>query len=771
MRPGRCSLILACVLPAASAQRSGLPAAPASSEHRILLNKYCAGCHNQKLKTAGVALDGLDPARTGGHAGLWENVLRKVRSGQMPPPGVPGPDPRAAAAFSKFLETVLDREAAANPNPGRTGAHRLNRAEYSNAIRDLLDVDTQPGSLLPPDDSGHGFDNIADLLSISPALLERYMSTARMVSRLAVGDMKMTPVELQFGSARGPRSDPVEGALPFGSRGGLSFRHYFPLDAEYVLRVNLDNNAETPTPHEFRFRAQAGLRTVGAGFLRESAKSEAEAPAAGRRSAFGAPAPLGPPAELDLRLDGVSLKRFQAPQRGVPPEVRGIVLAGPYSPSGRGETPSRARIFVCRPANPQDEDPCARKILSTLARRAFRRPVTAQDIDPLLAFYRTGRAAGDFDAGIENGLRAMLMSPDFLFRIEADPPGAAPGTVYRIGDHELASRLSFFLWSSIPDDKLLALADLGKLKDPAVLEGQVRRLLADPRASALTSNFGSQWLYLRNLATAKPDPDAFPGFDEGLRQAFRKETEMFVASIFRENRSLLDLLDANYTFLNQRLAEHYGVPKVYGTHFRRVEMTDSNRSGLLGKGSVLTVTSNPNRTSVVLRGKWILENLLGAPPPPPPPDVPELKPHAKDGTQLTLRQQMEEHRANAVCASCHSRMDPIGFSLENFDGVGKWREKDGGAPIDATGVLPDGKKFDGPSGLRNLLLTNYREDFVAAATEKLMTYALGRGLEPYDKPALRSITREAAAAGYRVESWIMAVVRSMPFQMRRTPEP
>jgi hypothetical protein len=766
-----CAFLLLLPVSASLASAQKPPEEPfGSAAHRALLTRYCAGCHNQKLKTGGVSLEGQDASNPARNAGLWENVLRKVRSGQMPPPGLPQPEAAAARAFARSLENTLDRAAAAHPNPGRTGTHRLNRAEYSNAIRDLLGIDTQPGALLPPDDSGHGFDNISGLLSISPALLERYLTTAGTVSRLAVGDLKMTPVEVQFSDGRGRKSDPVEGALPFNTRGGLSFRHYFPLDAEYVVRVNLETNAESPSPHEFRFRAKAGLRSIGAGFLRESARSEAEAPAGGRR-AFGPPPPLGLPAELDLRLDGVSLKRFQAPQRGVPPEVRAIIVAGPYNPTGRGETPSRALIFQCRPDTAAAEEPCARTILSTLAARAFRRPVTSQDIDPLLGFYRSGRAAGDFDSGIERSIRALLMLPDFLFRVEADPPKAAPGAVYRVSDYELASRLSFFLWSSIPDDELLAAAAQGKLKDPAHLEAQVRRLLRDPRSSSLVSNFGSQWLYLRNLATAKPDPDAFPAFDENLRQSFRRESEMFLASIFRENRSLLDLIEADYTFLNQRLAEHYGVPNVYGDHFRRVAVTNPNRAGLLGEGSMLTVTSNPNRTSVVLRGKWILENLLGAPPPPPPGDVAELKPHAKDGTRLSLRQQMEQHRTNAVCASCHSRMDPIGFSLENFDGVGKWRSDDGGAPIDAAGAFPDGTRFEGPAGLRKLLLTAYRDDFVATATEKLMTYALGRGIEPYDKPVLRAIVRQAAADNYRVESWIMAVVRSTPFQMRRTAEP
>jgi len=476
---------------------------------------------------------------------------------------------------------------------------------------------------------------------------------------------------------------------------------------------------------------------------------------------------------MDLRLDGARLKLFEVPRRGGGnnPDVGTVIIGGPYNVAGRGETPSRARIFVTRPATPKDEEPAARTILSNLTRRAFRRPVTDADIQPLLAFYRRGRAEGDFDYGIEKALTAMLLSPDFLFRAEPDPRGAPPGTVYRLGDHELASRLSFFLWSSIPDEELLALADQGKLKDPAVLARQVRRMLDDSRSQALVSNFVGQWLQLRNLATVKPDPETFSEFDESLRRSFQQETEMFFESILREDRSVLDLVDANYTYLNQRLAEHYGAPKIYGSQFRRVAVTDPNRGGLLGQGSILTVTSYPNRTSVVQRGRWIMENLLGTPPPPPPPDVPELKPHGKDGKLLSMREQMEQHRVNPTCSACHSRMDPIGFALENYDAIGRWRAKDAGSPIDATGKLPDGTQFDGPAGLKKLLLSRYREDFVSTVTEKLLIYALGRGLEYYDKPAVRSITKKAAGNDYRVSALITAIVESTPFQMRRTPEP
>jgi hypothetical protein len=733
---------------------------------RALLDKYCLGCHNQKLNTAGISIEGSDLGQPAARADLWERVVRKVRSGQMPPPGLPHPDGATAGAFANSLEEALDKAAAARPNPGRTVPHRLNRAEYSNAIRDLLALDIKPGALLPVDDSGYGFDNIAGLLSMSPALLERYLSASRTISRLAVGDLSMKPVEEHF-SARGTVNTSED--LPFDSR-GFSFQHYFPLDAEYILRVNV-GSGENATAHEFRLPVKAGLRSVAAAFLRESAKSEVTSPAGRRGFVPGGAGGSNPPAEMDLRVDGAKLKRFQVPQRFGAPEVSGMTILGPYNPTGRGDTASRARIFVCRPASAKEEDTCAHTILATLTRRAFRRPVDETDLKPLLAFYRAGRAEGDFDHGIEMALQATLVSADFLFRAEADPRGAAPGSNYRISDYDLASRLSFFLWSSIPDDELLKLADQGKLKDPEVLQAQVRRLLDDPRSDALVSNFGGQWLYLRNLATAKPDPDAFPDFDENLRQSFKQETEMFLRSVFREDSSIFDLLSANYTFLNQRLAEHYGIPGVYGSQFRRVALTDPNRAGLLGQGSILTVTSNPNRTSVVLRGKWILENLLGTPPPPPPPDIPELKAHSKDGKRLTLRQQMEQHRANTICASCHSRMDPIGFSLENYDGVGKWRAEDSGSPIDATGKLPGGPEFQGPAGLRRILLSSYQADFADTVTEKLLTYGLGRGLEAYDKPAVRSIMKQAARDNYRVSALIMAIVQSTPFQMRRTSEP
>jgi hypothetical protein len=758
---------------------TAVPANAGAASARALTDQYCTVCHDQQQKTGGVSLEGMDFTRVGANADVLEKVARKVKSGQMPPAGMPRPTAAVTAGFVKWLEDALDRNAALNPNPGRPAAHRLNRSEYSNAIRDLLGLDIQAGATLPVDDSGYGFDNIGDVLSVSPALLERYMSAARRVSRLAVGDPGMKPGEEEFSArtltgGRSGRNERISDDLPFDSRGGESFQYYFPLDAEYQIRVKVNNGGDAAAPFEIRLPVRAGLRTVGVSFPRENTKAEianpggrgGSVPGAGR----GAPAAPPPPAEMDLRLDGAGVKRFEV-KGGGQAQLDKVTIAGPYNVTGRGETPSRDRIFVCRPSTTADETPCARIILSGLAKRAFRRPVTDADVKPLMAFYEAGRADGDFDHGVEMALRALLVSPDFLFRIERDPAGKAAGSVVRVSDFDLASRLSFFLWSSVPDDQLMDLAARGTLHDPAVLEQQVRRMLDDERSQALVTNFAGQWLYLRNLAGQRPDPDAFPEFDESLRQAFRQETDLFFQSFLREDRSVTEMLDANYTYLNQRLAEHYGVPNVYGSQFRRVTLNDPNRGGLLGQGSILTVTSYPDRTSVVQRGKWILENLLGAPPPPPPANVPDLKAHGEDGKPLTMRAAMEQHRADPVCASCHARMDPLGFAMENFDGVGKWRAEDAGHAIDVSGTLPDGTKFVGPAGLKKLLETTDRDQFVSTVTSKLLTYALGRGLEYYDQPAVRAIDRDAAHDNYTLSSLITAIVKSTPFQMRRTQEP
>lgn len=746
----------------ASARSSGLNvSAMEVSAQRVFINENCVACHNEKAKTADISLEGLDFENVSRHANIWEKVLRKVRTRQMPPAGMPQPAAATVKSFVTWLESSLDAAAKANPDPGRPAVHRLNRAEYSNAIRDLLAVDIKPGLSLPVDDSGYGFDNIGEVLTLSPALLEKYMSAARRISRLAIGDLTIKPTEDRFAPPRMARNERVSDDLPFASRGGMSFQYYFPHDAEYQLRIKTPG--ENARYYETRLPVKAGLHTIGVAFPREGAKPEPPLPAFGRR-------PQGPPmgpvgtVPMDMRLDGARIKRFEVSENT---NIDVFIINGPFNATGRGSTPSRDKIFICRPTNANEEEPCAKKILANLTRRAFRRPVTEAELNPLLAFYAEGRKNGDFDSGIQSALEALLISPDFLFRIERDPRTATLQRAYRLTDVELASRLSFFLWSSIPDDELLTLAEQGKLKDATVLHQQVRRMLDDPKSQAFVSNFGGQWLYLRNLDTITPDPDLFPTFDEGLRRSFRRETELFFESILRENRSVFDLLSADYSFLNQRLAEHYGVPGVYGSQFRRVKLNDPNRGGLLGQGSILTVTSYPNRTSVVQRGKWILENLLGAPPPPPPPDVPDLKPHGKDGRLLSMREQMDMHRANPICASCHARMDPIGFALENYDAVGRWRTKDAGAVIDASGKLPDGTKFTGPNELKKILLTANRDEFVATVTEKLLTYALGRGLEHYDSPTVRSIMRETAPDNYRLPSLISAIVKSTPFQMRR----
>ena len=782
-----------------SGQReAGAPAASAAGPetHAALVQKSCVSCHNDKTKTAGLSLQGLSPTDVPAHGEIWEKVLHKVRSGEMPPPTVrTRPDPAAAAAFAAFLERTLDTAAVAKPNPGRAPVHRLNRAEYSNAIRDLLAVDVKPGAWLPVDDSGYGFDNIAAVLSTSPALLERYMTAARRISRLAIGDITLKPVEDIYDAKRDPvkgtRNERISDDLPFDSRAGISIQHYFPVDAEYVFKVRIpgppvgENDPEID-PYQVRIPVKAGLHWVGVTSPRENLKVESEGPGGGRGGAGGRGGGVPQiPYPVDLRLNGARIKRFDV--LGGTPDVRQLVIGGPYGVTGRGTTASRSKIFICDPKTVKEEPACAKTILTALARRAFRRPVTSADIQPLLAFYEKGRApvkaglpavaaekagaaakAGDFDAGIQYALEALLVSPDFLFRVEQDPAKYTPGKAYPVTDVELASRLSFFLWSSIPDDQLLDLAERGRLRNASVLQQQVQRMLADQKSEALVANFAGQWLELRNVETVTPDPVIFP-FDEALRAAFMKETELFVGSIIREDRSLLDLLTADHTFINERLAEHYGIPRVYGSQFRRVTLTDPNRRGLLGKGSILTVSSYPNRTSVVLRGKWVLENLLGTPPPPPPADVPELV-AKKDGKALSLRAQMEQHRSNAVCAACHARMDPIGFALENFDGVGKWRDEDSGVRIDASGKLPDGSEFNGPAGLTQLMVTKYREDFVRTVTERLMTYALGRGVEYYDNPTVRAIARQAAADNYRMSSLILSIVKSTPFQMRRASE-
>ena len=769
-------------------------AAPGDGHRRQLLDAYCTACHNERLRTAGLVLEraAVDAAEVAADAAVWEKVLRKVGGGQMPPPGRPRPGAGDLERFTRELAAALDAAAAAAPDPGRPAVHRLNRTEYAGAVRDLLALEIDVRALLPPDDSGFGFDNNADVLTVSPALLDRYLAAAAKIARLAVGDPALRPVSAQYDAPRRVRQDErMSEDLPFGTRGGLAVRHTFPLDGEYRIKVRLGRVGEYGIAGldrgdriEIRLdRELLGTFTVGGveelkGLTYDSQEPiPPDRPDLLRRKIYENTADerleVRLPVRAGVRRVGAAFVRHAGVAEDVGrrrdgPSVGSLEILGPYAAAPPGRSPSRERIFVCRPASPAEETPCARKILSALARRAFRRPVTAADVDPLLRFHEAGRRGGTFDAGVRAALERLLVDPEFLFRIERDPDGLAPGTVYALSGVELASRLSFFLWGSIPDDALLAAAERGALADPAERERQVRRMLADPRASAMVRRFAGQWLLVRNVRFAEPDRALFPGFDGNLKEALARETELFIGDQFRQDRSVLDLLRADYTFVNGRLAEHYGIPDVYGGHFRRVALTDERRRGLLGHGSVLTVTSYPNRTSPVLRGKWVLETLLGAPPPPPPPDVPALDERSKTAP-ATVRERLERHRANPACASCHARMDPLGFALENFDPIGRWRDADGGVPIDASAALPDGSTVDGPAAFRRALLAR-SEAFVGNFTEKLMTYALGRGVEHYDAPAVRRIVREAAAADYRWSALVLGVVESAPFRMRRTPE-
>ena len=731
-------------------------AALAWAQDHALLDRYCIGCHNEKTRSGGFAIDKLDLAHPGNNAEAWEKVDRKVRAGMMPPSGMPRPDRATLDAFAAQLETALDQAAAAKPNPGTTGLHRLNRTEYANSIRDLLALEIDPSTLLPADDSNEGFDNIADALAISPALLERYVATATKLSRLAVGDPATTPSTVTY---RVPsdlsQTDHIEG-LPLGTRGGIMVRNVFPLDAEYAIKIHAK-------------AANIGLGSPG--FLDE----ELEVTLNGERVKLAKSAP-----SLDLRLTvpagpqelGVAFIRKSPPGADdiwqIYPNnsgVQSVAITGPFNSTGPGDTPSRRRIFVCRPASVADEPACARQILSTLARRAYRRPVTDADLKTLLDFYESGRRDANFDAGIEQALARVLIDPRFVFRFESEPANTLAGGIYRISDLELASRLSFFLWSSIPDDELLGLAIQNKLHEPAVLDRQTRRMLADPRSKTLATNFAEQWLYLREIKNQRP---LSPAFNDNLRESFRRETELLFESIVREDRNVVDLLNADYTFVDERLASHYGIPGIHGTQFRRVAIQEDARRGLLGQSSFLLVTSVANRTSPVARGKWILENILGSPAPLPPPNVPPLKENEGAPLPTSLRARMEEHRKNPTCAACHKIMDPIGFSLDNFDLIGTWRSSELGAKIDATGQLVDGTKLDGPASLRNALLD--RSDvFVRTATEKLLTYATGRALRYYDMPVVRSIDREAAKNDNRFSALIIGIVKSDPFQMRVKP--
>ncbi len=772
----------------AAAQQAARQAPAEASAYQAIIDRYCVACHNERLLTGNLALDGAGVGAAGEHPELWEKVLRKLQTQSMPPPGRPRPDTGAYVQFASWLESTLDAASAAAPNPGRPTIHRLNRLEYTNAIRDLLGLEIDGETLLPSDDLAYGFDNNADILTVAPGLLERYLSAARKISRLAVGDPSIEPDVARYAmSSLLKQGERMSEHLPFGSRGGTAVRHHFPLDAEYVLRISLQGN--TGEPQEIDVRLD-GVRLALLPVGRWAAESGRE-PAPGSDGADGAlvvrfPASAGTHvvgvsfAERTAAIEGVAPSRLpvwtfrNGPGFVEPMALDSLEIEGPYAPDriggGRSETAEfadRRSLFVCRPARPEDEDACASEILATLARRAYRRPLTEDDLRVLRGFYDAGRREGSFETGLQRALEMMLVDPEFLFRLERDPPGAAPATAYRLNDVELASRLSFFLWGSIPDDELLDIAEAGRLSEPAVLERQVRRMLADARSEVLVSSFAAQWLHLRRMRTVTPAVNAFPAFDDGLRDALVRETELFLESQLREDRSVVDLLTADYTFVNERLAGHYGIPNVYGSRFRRVNWQDDRRRGLLGQGSILTVTSLATRTSPVVRGKWVLENILGTPPPPPPPDVPDLPDRTDSATVVSVRERLEEHRANPVCASCHARMDPLGFALENFDAVGKWRDTDAGTPIDASGVLPNGVTFDGLPALRDVLFER-RGEFVATVTEKLLTYALGRGVEYYDRPAIRAIVRDAEEDGYSWSSLIVGVARSVPFQMRRS---
>jgi Protein of unknown function (DUF1592)/Protein of unknown function (DUF1588)/Protein of unknown function (DUF1585)/Protein of unknown function (DUF1587)/Protein of unknown function (DUF1595)/Planctomycete cytochrome C len=748
---------------------------------QTLVTKFCVDCHNNDEKAGGLALAAISLKAVSEHPEVWEKVVRKLTSRQMPPKDSPRPDERAYDAAIAALESSLDLAAAARPNPGRTETfRRLNRTEYQNTIRDLLAIEVDAAALLPPDESSHGFDNIT-VTDLSPSLLNRYISAAQKISRLAVGRAPRTPREETFRIRPDITQDTHLEGRPLGTRGGALIPYNFPQDGEYEIQIRLmrDRNEglESLTePHELevlldrqrvelftvkpppkgqsdqtveaslktRFQATAGPHDVGVAFLKKHSSL----------------------LETTRQPLNVHFNFYRHPRLG--PAVYQVSIIGPFEASGPGVTPSRRKIFICRPTGKSDEEDCAQRIIAHLARRAYRRPVAAEDVQTPLEMYRQGRAEGDFEVGLEMALSALLVNPQFLLRIERDPPAAPPATAYRIEPVELASRLSYFLWSSMPDDELLDLATRGELSRPAVLEQQVRRMLADERARSLVNNFAGQWLYLRNLEAIIPDMRLFPDFDDNLRQALKQETELFFESILREDQSVLNLLKSDYTYLNERLAKHYGIPHVYGSRFRRVPLdAESHRGGLLRHGSILTVTSYATRTSPVIRGKWVLENILGAPPPPPPANVPDLKDNTVSSL-LSVRERLAEHRANAACASCHNLMDPVGFALDNYDAVGRWRATEAGQPIDVVGGLPDGSEFTGVAGLEQALLER-PELFVRTLTEKLLTFALGRGVEHYDASAIRKIVRDAQRDNYRFSQLIIGIVSSTPFQMRKSP--
>jgi hypothetical protein len=744
---------------------------------------YCDTCHFGPKARAGVNLESLDLANLDSNGALWEKVLRKLRGREMPPPGMPRPDEATYQTLVNAIESERDRLIDAKPNPGRPTLHRLNRAEYSNVIRDLLALDVDVSELLPSDDAGYGFDNIGDVLTVSPALLEKYLLAAGKISRAAVGDTTAPPNYQTYDIPHALRQDDRMGDnMPVGSRGGTAVNHYFPVDGEYEISVGLQRGRADEimgTGRERKLDLRLDDERLELFTIRASGRRANINTATGERN--------NPEAGLHVRLpvkagthsiiatfekdtvlqEGIIFRQRADAVQAHFEGVGSISISGPFNVQGPGATPSRDKIFVCHPSAASEEEACAQKILTNVAHHAYRRPITADDLPQLMALYKQGAGTGGFDSGIRLALQKVLVSPEFIFRAELDSASAPPGTVHRLSDIELASRLSFFLWSSIPDDELLAVAERGELSDPSMLERQVQRMLADPRSRALVQNFVGQWLFLRNIPKMQPDITAFTYFDDNLRLALQKETELVVENEVHQDHSVVNLLKTDYTFVNQRLAEHYGIEGIYGNEFRRVAVTDPKRYGLLGQASIMAVTAYPNRTAPTIRGKWVLEQLLGTPPPPPPPNVPALK-IDENQKVLTMRQRMEEHRVSPQCAVCHRIMDPIGFALDNFDGLGKWRDTEGEEVIDPSGVLPDGTPFDGPVGLRDVLLSKKRDVFVENFTERLLTYALGRGTEEYDQPVVRKIAREAAAKDYRWSAIILSIVKSKPFQMIQT---
>jgi hypothetical protein len=817
--PVRAAWILA-LAPALQAQTVAAGDSPTAASERAFFKQYCVTCHNAKLRTADLALDTLDLNDLQKSGETLEKVVRKVWSGSMPPAQAPRPGKAAVNTFLTSLETSLDLNAAAHPNPGRpTMFHRLNRTEYINAVRDLMGVELTPDdtAMLPADDLSYGFDNNGDVLGVPPLLLERYLSVARRVSVEALGPKPHAePAVFTHTVEYGPSQATWKEGMPLGTRGGTAFTYRFSADGEYSIKVRLQRRnsrivgfvnaaqSDDTTPRE-RIVVGVDGKTAALFLIGPDITMREQIPA-GSEGLADLPQPpvkqlsradatnRGFSADDDLELKfnakagdrhvtvaflaryapvSSQLQQPYAAGQGGDPRPMGIysvTVTGPFNPSGPGDTPSRKLILTCHPSKAAEEAGCERSVILNLARRAYRHPLTAGETQDLLTAYEVGRGGGDFESGFGMAIRRMLMDPAFLFRAERDPSKIAPDTPYRITDLELASRLSFFLWSTGPDEELLSVAEKGRLKDPAVLEAQIRRMLKDPRAESLVNNFASEWLGVRVVSGVQPDPVLFSDFD-GLKEAFQRETQAVLNYVLLGDRNVMELINANYTFVNERLAGHYGIPNVYGDQFRKVTITDGIRGGLLGEGGVLTATSYPNRTSVVLRGKWVLDNILGSPPAPPPPNVPPLA-DEEPGKVLSMRERMAEHRKNPACASCHARMDPIGFALENFDATGRWRagESSGLAdltmqPIDATGQLVDGTKFDGIKGLK-AVLQDHSEEFVYNMTERLLTYALGRGPEWYDAPVIRAAVRTAKKDDYRFSSLVLSLVKSAPFEMR-----